>query len=242
MLIVGNWKMNGDLHANAVLLDGLLEVDSAPAEMVLCAPHVYLSPCAQRLAGGAIALGAQDVSQHERGAYTGEVSAAMLADIGCRYVIVGHSERKTGHQESDAMIEAKLRRAWDAGLTPILCVGETLTEYEAGRTRDVLRAQLRGVLVGGVQQLVVAYEPVWAIGTGLAAAPALVQEVHQFLRCELSDLGAGRAPILYGGSMKPDTATALLALPDVDGGLIGGASLNANDFLAIANAVKRSSA
>jgi triosephosphate isomerase len=245
MLIVGNWKMNGDLAANARLLDGLLEVGEPPCEMAVCAPHVYLSPCARRLEGSGIALGAQDVSQHAGGAYTGEVSARMLADIGCRYVIVGHSERRTGHGESHVQIAAKLRRAWDAGLTPILCIGETLAEHQAGRKRAVLREQLHGalpdILTDAMRPLVLAYEPVWAIGSGLAAAPDVVQEVHRFLRDELASLGAPRTPILYGGSMKPETAGALLALPDVDGGLIGGASLSARDFIAIAYAAKQSS-
>jgi triosephosphate isomerase len=247
MLIVGNWKMNGDRASNVQLLRALLEAGETPCSLAICAPHVYLADCAAQLHGSAISLGAQDVSQHERGAYTGEVSAAMLADIGCRYVIVGHSERRVGHHESDALVAAKLRRAWEAGLTPILCTGETRDEYYEGRTQVVLRAQLRGALAGisataDAVALIVAYEPVWAIGTGLAATPSLVQEVHQFLRRELAQLLPRRVPLLYGGSMKPDTAAALLALPDVDGGLVGGASLNAREFLAIANAAKQSPA
>lgn len=246
MLIVGNWKMNGSLAANARLLDAVATVDT-PCALAVCAPHVYLHACAARLKDSNVALGAQDLSQHNVGAYTGEVSAAMLADVGCRYVIVGHSERRTCHREDDALIGAKLRRAWQAGLTPILCIGETLAEYQSNETEAVLRTQLRGALavameVGAAGELVVAYEPVWAIGTGLSAAPEVVRAVHQFLRNELGRLLPQRVPLLYGGSIKPDSAAALLALPNVDGGLVGGAALDANDFLAIARAAKRSSA
>jgi triosephosphate isomerase len=242
MLIVGNWKMNGNSASNAQLLRALLAAGQTQCALAICAPLVYLAACAEQLDGSAIALGAQDVSQYEGGARTGDVSASMLADIGCRYVIVGHSERRTGHQENHAQIAAKLQRAWEAGLTPILCIGETSGEYEAGHTQAVLSAQLRGALTGtNAGALVVAYEPVWAIGTGLAAAPSVVQEVHRFLRAELAQLLPQPVPLLYGGSMQPDTAAALLALPDVDGGLVGGASLNAGSLLAIANAAKQSS-
>lgn len=247
MLIVGNWKMNGSLAANARLLDALTLAGDITCSLVVCAPYVYLRDCAARLKGSVVALGAQDLSQHEAGAYTGEVSAAMLVDVGCAYVIVGHSERRTGHHESDVLIGAKLRCAWQAGLTPILCIGETLAEYQAGETQAMLRTQLRGGLAAAIErglagELVVAYEPVWAIGTGLAAAPEVVREVHQFLRCELEQLLPQQVPLLYGGSIKPANAAALLALPNVDGGLLGGAALDANDFLAIARAAKRSSA
>jgi triosephosphate isomerase len=247
MLVVGNWKMNGSLAANARLLDALAAAGDITCSLVVCVPHVYMRDCAALLDGSAVALGAQDLSQHDAGAYTGEVSAAMLADVGCGYVIVGHSERRTRHHESDVLIGAKLRRAWHAGLIPILCIGETLAEYQAGETQAVLRTQLRGALAGAMEEgaaseLVVAYEPVWAIGTGLSAAPELVREVHQFLRYELEQLFPRRVPLLYGGSIKPASAAALLALPNVDGGLVGGAALEARDFLAIARAAKRSAA
>jgi triosephosphate isomerase len=247
VLIVGNWKMNGSLAANARLLDALAAASDIPCALGVCAPHVYLRDCAARLEGSAVAVGAQDLSQHDAGAHTGEVSAAMLADVGCCYVIVGHSERRTSHRENDVLIGVKLRRAWQAGLIPILCIGETLAEYQAGETQAVLRTQLRGALAaamedGAAAELVVAYEPVWAIGTGLSAAPEEVRVVHQFLRDELEQLLPRHVPLLYGGSVKPANAAALFALPNVDGGLVGGAALNAHDFLAIARAAKRSSA
>jgi triosephosphate isomerase len=211
-------------------------------EVCVCPPVVYLFPLAEAVRGSTIRLGAQNVFFEPQGAFTGEVSAAMLAETGATYVIIGHSERRhtIGHHEDDRMINLKVRAARKAGLTPILCVGETLEERKAGQTLDVLTFQLAAGLVGcpvsGPDDLVVAYEPVWAIGTGQHATPAQAQEAHAHLRGELRRLAGGVADgirILYGGSVKPDNAAALLAQPDLDGGLIGGASLKAETFLGI---------
>ncbi|HEY1043660.1 MAG TPA: triose-phosphate isomerase [Telluria sp.] len=243
-LVVGNWKMNGSLAANAPLLKGVAEgFGAANADCAVCAPAPYLAQCQQLLSGTPVAWGAQDVSRHAGGAYTGEVSASMLMDFGCSYVIVGHSERRAYHGESNELVAQKAVAAMTAGLTPIVCVGETLEEREAGRTAQVVSAQLQAVLalLDGVQLsgIVVAYEPVWAIGTGKTATPDMAQEVHALLRTQLkeknADAGAG-VRILYGGSMKPDNARELMAQTDIDGGLIGGASLKAADFLAIVQA------
>ncbi|MFD2368216.1 triose-phosphate isomerase [Pseudoduganella sp. GCM10020061] len=243
-LVVGNWKMNGSLAANAPLLKGVAEgAGAAGADCAVCAPAPYLAQCQQLLAGTPVAWGAQDVSRHASGAYTGEVSASMLMDFGCSYVIVGHSERRAYHGESNELVAQKAVAAMSAGLTPIVCVGETLEEREAGRTTQVVSAQLEAVLAlldgQQVSGIVVAYEPVWAIGTGKTATPAMAQEVHAQLRMQLkeksADAGAG-VRILYGGSMKPDNARELMAQTDIDGGLIGGASLKAADFLAIVQA------
>ena len=243
-LIAGNWKMNGSLAANALLLEGLKEgLGGSQAQAVVCVPALYLQQCQAALAATAIGWGAQDVSMHAGGAYTGEVSAAMLQDFGCRYVIVGHSERRSNHGEDDATVALKVSAALAAGLTPIVCVGETLAEREADQTEDVVGRQIDAVLgtitPAQVRDLVVAYEPVWAIGTGKTATPAMAQEVHAILRGRLSaktaEAGAS-VRILYGGSMKPDNARELLAMPDIDGGLIGGAALKAADFLAIIRA------
>jgi triosephosphate isomerase len=246
-LIVGNWKMNGSLAANEALIAGLLRGPTArDCEMVLCVPHVYLLACAHQLRASAIALGAQDVAAQSTGAYTGDVSAGMLADVGCRYVLIGHSERRLGHGETDQLLSRKLASALAAGLRPILCVGETASEYAVGATMAVLKLQLRSALLPlapeVVARVVIAYEPVWAIGTGLSAAPEVVARVHAFIRQELTDIAhadAAGMPVLYGGSMKPDNAAALLALPGVDGGLIGGASLDAAQFAEIVRAVPR---
>jgi triosephosphate isomerase len=244
-IIAGNWKMHGSLAANERLLDLLLAgSEDLACTLVVCAPHVYLAPCARRINGGGVRLGAQDLSARNGGAYTGEISAAMLAEVGCQYVIVGHSERRRLYQDSDEVVARKLGNALAAGLAPILCIGETMAEHQAGRTHAVLAAQLQAALASQPQplsqQLVIAYEPVWAIGTGLSATPEVVQAAHQFIRCEVGRIyptASARIPILYGGSMKPENAAALLAMPDVDGGLVGGASLDAADFLAIARAV-----
>jgi triosephosphate isomerase len=243
-LIVGNWKMNGSLAANAILLDGLKSDFGQPAcSVAVCVPAPYLAQVQAALAGGAIAWGAQDVSVHEQGAYTGEVSAAMLADFGCSYVIVGHSERRSYHGESDETVARKAVRAMDSGLTPIVCVGETLTEREAGQTGRVVERQMAAVIdmldAARLEKIVIAYEPVWAIGTGKTATPQMAQEVHALLRAQLaaaSPAAADKVQILYGGSMKPENAGELLAMRDIDGGLIGGASLKAPDFLAIIRA------
>lgn len=208
----------------------------------MCAPAPYLAQCQALLTGSPIGWGAQDVSAQVSGAYTGEVSVAMLADFGCRYVIVGHSERRAYHAESSELVAKKALAALAAGLTPIVCVGETLAEREAGQTFVVVRNQLDAVLalVGErFNEIVIAYEPVWAIGTGKTATPEMAQEVHARLRAQLAEknaIAAGTVQILYGGSMKPDNAAELMAQPDIDGGLIGGAALKAADFLAIVHA------
>jgi triosephosphate isomerase (TIM) len=230
-LVAGNWKMHGSLAANAALLGAVSRAaGAARAECAVCVPYPYLQQAAGLLEGTRVALGAQNLSEHAQGAYTGEVSAAMLAEFGCRYVIAGHSERRQLFGESDAQVGAKFAAARKAGLTPILCVGETLEEREAGRTEEVVARQLDAVLkIAPFETAVLAYEPVWAIGTGRNATPEQAQAVHVFLR---SRVPSGTL-ILYGGSMKPANAAALLAMPDIDGGLIGGASLVADDFIAI---------
>jgi len=242
-LVVGNWKMNGSLAANDSLLAGISRgLTGSGAACAVCAPAPYLAQCQSILTGSSIGWGAQDVSAHPSGAYTGEVSAAMLGDFGCRYVIVGHSERRAYHAESSELVARKAVAVLDAGMTPIVCVGETLAEREAGQTRVVVRNQLGAVLelVGErMAQIVVAYEPVWAIGTGKTATPDMAQEVHAQLRAQLAETNAvasASVQILYGGSMKPDNAKELMAQPDIDGGLIGGAALKAADFLAIIHA------
>ena len=241
-LVVGNWKMNGSRAVNATLLSGITAgLDGAPADCAVCAPAPYLAQCQSALAGSPVAWGAQDLSAHASGAFTGEVSAAMLADFGCKYVIVGHSERRAYHAESNELVAKKAVAALEAGLTPIVCVGETLAEREAGRTGEIVSAQLDAVLAllddAAVARIVLAYEPVWAIGTGKTATPEMAQEVHAQLRAQLKQKNAADAvQILYGGSMKPDNAKELMAQPDIDGGLIGGAALKAADFLAIIHA------
>jgi triosephosphate isomerase len=240
-LVVGNWKMNGSIAANAALLDALKAASLGSAEVSVCVPAPYLRDVATALAKTAIAWGGQDCSAHASGAYTGEVSAAMLAELGCRHVIVGHSERRAMHGESDELVAAKAAAVLSNGLVPIVCVGETLAEREGGATERVVARQLGAVLelLGArIDGAVVAYEPVWAIGTGKTATPAEAQAVHAFLRALLTERGATGAAIriLYGGSVKADNATELFAEPDIDGGLIGGASLKAADFIAICRA------
>ena len=238
-LIAGNWKMNGGLAANEALAKALLGGLSVPAcNVAVCAPAPYLAQLQVLLANSAIALGAQDVSAHESGAYTGEVSVAMLKEFGVRYAIVGHSERRQYHGETDAAVAAKAQRALAGGITPIVCVGETLAEREAGKTEEVVKRQLAVVIhTNGhcISEIVVAYEPVWAIGTGKTASPEQAQQVHAVLRAQLRAASdhADRIAILYGGSMNAANAAQLLAQPDIDGGLIGGASLKAPDFLTI---------
>ena len=242
-LVVGNWKMNGSLAANASLLSGVAGgLSGAGAACAVCVPAPYLPQAQAALTGTPIGWGGQDVSAQASGAFTGDVSAAMLADFGCRYVIVGHSERRAYHAESSDLVAKKAVAVLDAGMTPIVCVGETLAEREAGQTNVVVLNQLGQVLdlVGArLPQIVVAYEPVWAIGTGKTATPQMAQEVHARLRCLMMEKGGpagGDVQILYGGSMKPDNAAELMAQPDIDGGLIGGAALKAADFLAIVHA------
>ena len=238
-LIAGNWKMNGSLDANAALVAAVLQDPQAWAcDVAVCAPAPYLAQLQTLLKGSRLDLGAQDVSVHESGAFTGEVSAAMLKEFGVRYCIVGHSERRQYHQESDATVALKAQRALAAGITPIVCVGETLAQREAGQTEEVVKRQLAAVVhTNGhcISEIVLAYEPVWAIGTGKTASPEEAQHVHQVLRAQLEAASqhAERVRILYGGSMNAGNAQALLAQPDIDGGLIGGAALNAAAFLSI---------
>ena len=227
-LVAGNWKMHGSRASIAALLDELVKVN--PRGCAVCAPFPYLAQVAERLRGSAVAWGAQNVSEHAQGAYTGEVSAAMLAEFGCRYVLVGHSERRQLYRETDAQVAGKFKAVRGADMTPILCVGETLAERDAGNTEAVVERQLSAV---DFENGVLAYEPVWAIGTGRNATPEQAQAVHAFLRKRVP---AG-TPILYGGSVKPQNAAGIFAMPDVDGGLIGGASLVAKDFLDIVKAV-----
>lgn len=240
-LVVGNWKMHGTHATNEALLEGLKSASPLPCEAAVCAPFPYLAQAAERLARSAIAWGAQDCSVHEQGAYTGEVSVAMLADFGCRYVIVGHSERRALHAESDQLVADKAQAALARGVTPIVCVGETLAQRDAGETEDVVKRQLSAVihtLAHCVGEMVVAYEPVWAIGTGRTASPEQAQAVHALLRAQLAAATprAAQMKLLYGGSVKPDNAATLFAQTDIDGGLIGGASLKAADFIAICRA------
>ena len=240
-LIVGNWKMNGSRPANAELLAALIAGRPYAADVAVCVPAVFLTETAATLAGSDVRWGAQDVSAHQAGAYTGEISAAMLHDCGCRYAIVGHSERRAYHCETDLLVAQKAQAALSRGVTPIACVGETLQEREAGHTEEVVKRQLSVVihqLAHCVAEMVVAYEPVWAIGTGRTATPEQAQAVHAVLRAQLQ-AATGHADtmkILYGGSVKADNAATLFAQPDIDGGLIGGASLKATEFIPICRA------
>src|SRR5438128_7544691 len=241
-LVAGNWKMHGSLASNARLL-AALKAGLKHAEGVdcaVCAPFPYLAQVSAVLSGSRIAWGAQDVSEHDAGAYTGEVSGAMLKEFGCRFAIVGHSERRGLYGEDDSRVAAKFVAAQRAGLEPILCVGETLEQRERGETENVVGRQLDAVLevaeVAALANAVLAYEPVWAIGTGRNATPQQAQDVHAFIRKRIgaSDRAlAGNLTILYGGSVKANNAPELFAMPDVDGGFIGGASLVAEDFVAI---------
>jgi triosephosphate isomerase (TIM) len=241
-LVVGNWKMHGRLAANAALLQGVARGAQALPQDVrvgVCVPYPYLAQAQALLGGGRVAWGAQDVSAHEQGAYTGEIAAGMVADFEATYAIVGHSERRAYHGESSELVATKTQRALAAGLTPIVCVGETLDERESGATEQVVGAQLDAVLavLSGEEaaRIVVAYEPVWAIGTGQSASSEQAQQVHAFLRARLAAKGAQVAdvPLLYGGSVKPENAAELFRQADIDGGLIGGAALKEGDFLAI---------
>ncbi|HOC10067.1 MULTISPECIES: triose-phosphate isomerase [Thermomonas] len=243
-IVAGNWKLQGSREFAAALVDAIKAGAPAGVGLIVLPPYPYLGEVLARCAGADIAVGAQDVSAHAKGAYTGEVAAAMLADVGARYTLVGHSERRQYHAESSELVAQKFRAAQAAGITPILCVGERLEEREAGQTEAVIASQLRPVLdlvgVAAFADAVVAYEPVWAIGTGRTASPEQAQAVHAFIRSQVADRDAKIAdslPLLYGGSVKPDNAASLFAQADVDGGLIGGASLVAADFLAIATAL-----
>ena len=248
-LIAGNWKLNGSLAFNETLVGALragLQVSPA-CSVAVCVPAPYLAQVGGLLSGSAIDLGAQDVSSQAAGAFTGEVSAAMLREFAVRYVIVGHSERRQYHGETDATVADKVRQALACGVTPIVCVGETLAQREAGQTEEVVKRQLAAVIhTNGhcISEIVLAYEPVWAIGTGRTATPAQAQQVHGVLRAQLKAATerAADMQILYGGSMNAANAAELLGQPDIDGGLIGGASLKAPDFLAIIAAASRLSA
>ncbi len=247
-LIAGNWKMNGSVADNDALVRALLaglaqRGASANCSVAVCVPAPYLAQLQTLRAGSVLELGAQDVSAHNKGAFTGEVSAAMLKEFGVRYGLAGHSERRQYHGETDALVADKARALLAHGITPIVCVGETLAEREAGRTEEVVRRQLAAVIhVNGhcISEIVVAYEPVWAIGTGKTASPGEAQQVHAVLRAQLAAAAAHpeRVAILYGGSMNAANAASLLAQPDIDGGLIGGASLKAADFMQIVAAAQ----
>ena len=247
-LIAGNWKMNGSAQSNAALLQALLAQSQGWAcEVAVCVPAPYLAQVQALVHATPLRLGAQDVSAHEAGAFTGEVSASMLNDFGARYVLVGHSERRQYHGETDAQVALKAQRALAAGITPIVCVGETLEQREVGHSQDVVKRQLAAVIHANghcISEIMVAYEPVWAIGTGKTATPEMAQQIHAVLRQQLhaaSDHSA-RVRILYGGSMNAGNAAELLAQPDIDGGLVGGASLKPADFLSIISAASQAGA
>jgi triosephosphate isomerase len=246
-LVAGNWKMNGGLAHNKALLEGVMAGVAGfnGMQAAVCVPFPYLAQAQQMLAGSPVAWGAQNLSQHDKGAYTGEVAASMLLDFGCRYVIVGHSERRALYGESDELVAAKYETAQKAGLIPILCVGETLEEREGNITEQVVGRQMDAVIarcgVASLAKAVVAYEPVWAIGTGKTATPEQAQAVHAFIRGKIAALDKGVADglvIQYGGSMKASNAAELLSQPDIDGGLIGGAALVVDDFVAICRAAQ----
>lgn len=247
-LVAGNWKMHGSLTENKALLDGIAAgmAGVQGVRCAVCVPYPYLFQAQFALQNTAILWGAQNVSQHAKGAYTGEVSAAMLRDFGCTMVIVGHSERRALYGEDDATVADKFLAAQQGGLLPVLCVGETLDEREKGITAQVVERQIQAVLnkagLEGFKRCVIAYEPVWAIGTGKTATPQQAQEVHAFIRGLFAPHDADLAEnlvILYGGSVKGGNAAELFGMPDIDGGLIGGASLNADEFMAICRAARR---
>lgn len=245
VLVAGNWKMNGSKESIRSLLDGVKAGmgDVNNAEVAVCAPAIYIPLVEELLSGSPVTWGGEDLSVHASGAYTGEIAASMLNDFGCKYAIIGHSERRTYHGESDELVADKYEAAMNAGLIPIFCIGETLDEREQGITNEVVARQVDAVInklgVAALAKGVIAYEPVWAIGTGKTATPEQAQEVHAFIRSRIAASDASVADgvqILYGGSMNAGNAAELLAQPDIDGGLIGGASLKADDFLTIARA------
>lgn len=245
-LVAGNWKMNGDSESTTSLINGIADGrdDVTAAEVLVCPPYILIPRAADALNGQAdIVLGAQDLDINQNGAFTGQISAAMLVDAGCEYVIVGHSERRAIYGESDQDVANKFKVAQDGGLIPVLCVGETLEERESGNTESVVARQIQAVIdlvgIDNFDNAVIAYEPVWAIGTGKTATPEMAQEVHKFIRDMLSALNTGIADnlrLLYGGSMNAGNAESLIGMADIDGGLIGGASLQAESFLAICKA------
>lgn len=244
-LVAGNWKMNGSNAVNAELVDGIIAgmPASDSVELLICPPFPYLGALAARIDGSRLMLGAQTLSEYDSGAHTGEVAPSMLVEMGCKYVLVGHSERRAIYGEDNATVAAKYAAAQKVGLTPVLCVGETLEERQAGQTESIIDQQLNAVLdtagIASVGSAVIAYEPVWAIGTGQTATPEQAQDVHAHIRhvigAQDENIAAG-VQILYGGSVKGDNAAGLFSMPDIDGGLIGGASLKSDDFLAIAEA------
>jgi len=244
-LVAGNWKMNGYAAGSAALVSDIVAgvPDSDRVKVLVCPPFPYLASIAAQVRGSNVAVGAQTLSEHQSGAFTGEVAPAMLRDIGCEYVIVGHSERRALYGETSAAVAAKFKAALGADLKPILCVGETLEQRDGGNTESVVSEQIGAVIdtvgIAAFASAVVAYEPVWAIGTGVTASPEQAQDVHRHIRSVMAGHDADIAEsiqILYGGSMKGENAAGLLAMQDIDGGLIGGASLKAEDFLAIAQA------
>ncbi|RUO25261.1 triose-phosphate isomerase [Aliidiomarina minuta] len=240
-LVIANWKLNGDLELVNFMVSALAS-ESYTADVVICPPAPYLSALQQRTQNTELAVGGQNCSSFQQGAYTGEISASMLKEVGCEYVLVGHSERRSLFAEDDQVVASKLVAAQEAGLTAVLCVGESLTQREAGQTMSVVKQQLLSALQNAdLNRLVVAYEPVWAIGTGMTASPEQAQEVHQEIRALLATIDAQQAQkisLLYGGSVKADNAEIIFAQEDIDGGLIGGASLVAEQFRAICSAVK----
>lgn len=246
-LVAGNWKMNASQAKTRELLTSLIQETDLPSQLLVCPPHPYLSLAGELLAGSNIALGAQDCAATSEGAYTGEVAASMLADLGVTHVLLGHSERRQHQQESNQLVLAKAKQALAAGIKPVICVGETLEQREARLTEEVVLEQVKALLDGlqldELSQLIFAYEPVWAIGSGLTASPDQAQAVHALIRQALAQRDpqlADHLQLLYGGSVKPDNAAALFSMPDIDGGLIGGASLDVKQFIAIARAASSS--
>lgn len=247
-LVIGNWKLNGNFEFNEQLIGALSRglaqqgIDQERRVVGICPPTIYLHQCNGLLADSQIMLGAQDLSEETSGAFTGDISGIMLKELGCKYVLVGHSERRARYAESSQLVAKKARVAIHAGLIPVVCLGESLKEREEGRTEAIVVEQLKAVidlLQEDMSRVVIAYEPVWAIGTGKTATPEQAQDVHRFIRFNLAKLDefiASKVQILYGGSVKADNATELFSMPDIDGGLIGGASLKAEEFLAICQA------
>ncbi|WP_111638130.1 triose-phosphate isomerase [Marinomonas shanghaiensis] len=242
-IVAGNWKMNGSKESISLLINGLLEMEGSNSEVVVAPSFPYLSQVESLVSGSAIVLAAQNISQEVKGAFTGEVSASMLGDFGVKYVLLGHSERRSLYNEEDEIVASKVKLALEFGLTPILCVGETLAEREAGKTLEVCERQIQAVIdvigIAAFDNLVIAYEPVWAIGTGLSASAEQAQDVHKAIRAFLaqsSESVSQKVQILYGGSVKASTSSALFKMPDVDGALVGGASLDAKEFIAIVKA------
>ncbi|EDN66691.1 Triosephosphate isomerase [Beggiatoa sp. PS] len=244
-LVVGNWKMNGSLESNQKLIEGIKQniASVKKAEVAVCPPFIYIPQISELLKGTVIEWGGQNLSHQDSGAFTGEIAGSMFVDFECKYIIVGHSERRALYGESDELVAEKFAKVQSLGLIPILCVGELLEEREAGNTENVVKRQLDAVInsqgVASLAKSVIAYEPVWAIGTGKTATPAQAQEVHAFIRQHIAEKDAGvaeKVQILYGGSVKGNNAAELFAMPDIDGGLIGGASLKADEFLTICQA------